>query len=265
MKKGKLLFLFLFVFFAFSCEKIEYEPFDFDEEIETTENVTSTDQLLITTQQGFNSHYHIYIQKDKDVKMEISSLKGEEIKDAQWKIEENSYQGLVVSHKFDEVKDVSISVTATQSDGQKKSQVFEVSVVEDIKKHEPVQIFSEPKSAGTFAVTLLFNLERLNGKDLESFYCDGNIFDWEKKQVSGDSGYIIEDDKATKVQSGAKYVGIEVTLKTGFLYNAALVDDLGNWLNLSGSSYLRNDNPGLIWFQLNKDGDIISEGEVYNL
>ena len=65
----------LFQQVAFSCEKIEYEPFDFEEEIETTENVTSTDQLLITTQQGFNSHYHIYIQKDKDVNYYVTNTK----------------------------------------------------------------------------------------------------------------------------------------------------------------------------------------------
>ncbi|MDI3496443.1 MAG: hypothetical protein PWQ35_464, partial [Patescibacteria group bacterium] len=89
MKNVELLFLFALLAFN-CCEKVDFEPLEAAEEIDI-DGVAISNQFLLTTENGFDSRFQIFVPKNESVKLTLSDTKDEGIKQVDWKINEQRY------------------------------------------------------------------------------------------------------------------------------------------------------------------------------
>jgi len=147
---------------------------------------------------------------------------------------------------------------------------FEVQIPTPEKKDtmvlkEPIKAFatiaSSNGSDSTYTVLILFAKERLKGVTDTVTYFNGNVSNWEKKIIPArDKNYVIDVyGKPQKVIKDGLYVGAEFILKDTGVYNIALINSGNNWTDLTGSAFIRKDNPGLAWFNFDR-GKITPSG-----
>lgn len=126
---------------------------------------------------------------------------------------------------------------------------------------EPVVAFAGSAPDGAYTVLILFAKERLRDVTDTVIYFNGNVSNWEKKIIpASDKNYVIDNGQPKKVAKDGLYIGAKFVLKDKGLYNIALVHSGNNWTDLSGSRFIRHDNPGLVWFDFN-NGEIASSGD----
>lgn len=250
-----LLTLMLALFIMASCSKV-----DFDLPEEVVEDQGSS--LVLSTRSGFSSSSGtIYVPQDVGTIFNLESKKSK-IKHAFWEIEDAKYEGTQVSHKFVSLGEVKVKIRAKFEDGSEEDREFTVISVLDVSSTDPVQIFSEKKSDGSFDVLFLFSKERLRFASSDKYFYNGLVTEWKVKPVPEDNAYIIDKDgKPKKTKDVGKYVGLTINLKLKGLYNIALIHSETNWTDLSGSKFVKADNPGLVWFWF-EDGEIIPQGDV---
>jgi hypothetical protein len=256
MKKLNFLFFWGVLFSLLSCEYVEFNPPITDEELEIESN------LILKSAQGFNSNLGtIYIQQGIGTGLKVEG-KSSPVISASWVIEESNYEGIQVSHKFTTLGEVGLEVTAEFENGTSETRTFIVYCVVDISGADPVKVFTYDNSDGTWRVLFLFSKERVKYATDNNYYYNGLVTDWAKKTVPENFNYIIDKNGNPQITDDVgKYIGIKVILSARGLYNIALIHSYDNWTDLSGSAFIRSDNPGLAWFWF-EGGEVIPQGDV---
>lgn len=243
-----------------SCSKVD---FDLNTEGAKDQNTS----LVLSTRAGYSSASGtVYVPQGVGTFFSLESST-KKIKHAFWEIERSKYEGIQIAHKFVSLGEVKLIIRVKFEDETEENKEFKVISVLDISSVDPVQIFSEKKSDGTWDMLFLFSKERLRFASSNKYYYNGLVSEWKIKPLPDNNAYIIDKDgKPKKTSDVGKYVGLTINMKLKGLYNIALIHSETNWTDLSGSKYLRSDNPGLAWFWL-EDGEVIPQGgvEIVNL
>lgn len=259
--KKLMVILVVFAVALFSCERIDTEVIE--EAVETEKPHESYSRLVVRSGYGFSSIYGIYVQQGVATLLKLN-IEGqtEKLKTVIWKIDGSNYEGLQVSHKFNSIGESKINIKVTFDDGSEAEQDFVVTSVLDISSADPVQVFSTKADEDYYDVLFLFSKERLRYAKGTTYYYDGLIVDWKKKVVPENNSYVINSEGKPELVDGVgKYVGVKLKLKNRGLYNITLVHSGDNWIDISGSKYVRSDNPGLAWFWF-ENGEILSQGNT---
>lgn len=249
MKKLKFLWLAAgLLFLTTACDRVDYEAMK-----STPENVEQFSRIIMKSAAGYSSLTgKIYVQQGIVTGLKIESkTAAATISSVSWKIEGANYEGAQVAHKFTSLGAVSVDVTVKFTDGTKEDRTFAVQSIVDISTVDPVKYFVTANTDGTWNVLFLFSKERTKSIVDTAFFFNGLVNNWGKNKriPKVDKNYVIgTDGKPQRTTDVGKYIGVSLTLKDRGLYNIALVDSAGNWINLSGSSFIKAENPGLAWF-----------------
>ncbi len=251
----------IFCIVAFSsCEYVEFNP----------PTQTTTDEnsgIRMKSVSGFSSDLGIvYVQKDisTGLKVEAKAI-ANPIDSATWTIGSIKYTGVEILHKFTSLGEVSLSVFVKFKDKTTETRNFKVQSVTDLSTTDPVRCFTTNNGNGTWQVLILLSKERLKYATDTNFYYNGLISNWEKKIIPyANKSYVIgTDNKPVIVKDQGKFIGVDIKLSVSGLYNLALIYDQTIWSDLSGSSYIRKENPGLAWFYFDATtGTITPKGEL---
>lgn len=261
-----MMFLFFVLSLAFvACDKIEFElptEIEIDEEVQVEDN----SPITLTTSTGFKSAIgQVYVQKDLSTGLKVTSNTSYSVTSATWTIEGFTYEGAQIWHKFTDLGEITISVTAVLSNGTTESKTFTIVSVMDISEGDPVKVFVTP-SGDNWNVLFLLRKERVRHATDTNFYYNGSITNWEQVAISpADKRYIINSSGLPqRVNDVGKYIGVNLTMSStdNGEYNMALIHSGDNWADFSGSAFIRQDNPGLLHF-LFENGVITAQGEAH--
>ncbi|HZJ41740.1 MAG TPA: hypothetical protein VFD51_01865 [Patescibacteria group bacterium] len=264
--KKKFIFMFVIAsIFLFGCNYVEV---DFEESATVEEVPEAESNLILKSAQGFSSELgKVYVPQGVGVGLKVCG-KTSPISSVLWKIEVSNYENDQISHKFNTLGEIDVEIYANFSDHTSETRKFKVYCVLDISTVDPVKVFITEGGNDNWNVLFLFSKERLRYATDNNYYYNGTVTDWTQKPVlAGDTNYIIDVNGNPQITTDiGKYVGVKMSLSARGLYNIALIHSGDNWTNLSGSSFIRSDNPGLVWFWF-EDGKIIPQGDViaYNL
>lgn len=243
-----------------ACDYVEFNP----------PTQTTTDEnsgIRMKSVSGFNSDLGIvYVQKDVSTGLKVEAkVSTNPIDSATWTIGSIKYTGVEILHKFTSLGEVSLSVFVKFKDKTTETRNFKIQSIPDISTADPVHSFTTNNGNGTWQVLILISKERLKYAVDSNFYYNGLISNWEKKIIPyANKSYVIGmDNKPVIVKDQGKFIGVDIKLSVSGLYNLALIYDQTIWSDLSGSSYIRNENPGLAWFYFDTTtGTITPKGEL---
>lgn len=256
--RTKIFFGLVLFFFALGCEKVDFDPSEFDEEITELES-----NLVLKSATGYSSVTgEIYVQQGVGVGLKVEG-KSSPVVSVSWTIEGSNYEGMQIAHKFSSLGEINLEVIASFENGTTETRSFTVHSVLDISEVDPVKFYTYDNGDGTWNILVLISKERIRHSTSNVYYFDGLVVDWEKKVIpEGDHNYIIDKNGNPQITSDVgKYIGIKFSLSARGLYNLALIHSGNNWADLSGSTYIRSENPGLVYFWF-EDGEIIPQGDV---
>lgn len=219
--------------------------------------------LVLKSASGFSSETgEIYVQRSISVGLEVTTSSTNtdvRVVSATWKIDESTYSGTQIFHKFNSSGKVTLSVEALLSSGVTVKKDFIVNVVEDLSSFDPVIIKSLSQSGGKTEMLILISRERLRYATDTAFYYIGNMTDWKNIRVYPKSYIVNDKGEAVLVSDVGKYLGFKLILADGD-YEMAFVHSNNIWADLSGSVYIKKDNPGKLKFAV-KGRDIIAMGD----
>jgi hypothetical protein len=236
---------------------------EFDESSLNDELTEVESNLVLKSAQGFSSDLgEVYAPQGVGIGLKLIG-KSTPITSVAWAIEGSNYEGIQISHKFTILGEMNINVAAKFEDGSSETRNFKVYVILDISTVDPVKVFVTDAGSNTWNVLFLFSKERLRYATDNNYYYNGIVTDWTQKPVPiSDTNYIIDANGNPQITTDVgKYVGVKLPLSARGLYNIALVHSVDNWTYLGGSSFIRSDNPGLVWFWF-ENGQIIPQGDV---
>lgn len=256
MKKN-FFFIFAILFIVLTaCEYVEFVP-----PTQTTTNENSS--VRIKSAAGFNSDLGtVYVQKDLSTLMKVeSTITNNPIDSAVWTIGIIKYKGMEILHKFTALGENYMTVFVTFRDKTTETKTFMVYSVLDISTADPVRCFTTRNNDNSWKVLILISKERLRYATDTTYYYNGLISNWEKKIVPfANKNYVIDAlGKPQVAKSPGKYIGVEVNLSVTGEYNVALIYDQSLWADLSGSNFIRKENPGLAWFYFDANTGTISQ------
>ena len=255
MKKLKLFCIVLIVTLFSACDYVKFEE-------PTTSEAES--QMILKSTAGFSSAIGVvYVQKDVVAGLKVESKTGLQIISAKWKIESSTYDEEQIFHKFNTLGEISITIDVIYADNTKETRTFKVQSVVDISTADPVRVFTTANTDGTWNVLLLFSKERVKYATSNEFAYNGTVTNWVQKAVpTADKNYIVGiDGKPLATTDVGKYIGIKIVLKDKGIYNIALIHSGKDWADLSGSKFIRQNNPGLVFFSFD-GGVVIANGEI---
>jgi hypothetical protein len=259
MKKVKLLFV-CFVVVAFAaCNYVEFEEPTTPEAV-----VESESQMVLKSATGFSSIIGtVYVQQGVANGLKVENKAGLQVTSAKWKIESITYDGGQIFHKFNALGEISITIDVTYADATKETRTFKVQSVIDMSTADPVRVFTTANTDGTWNVLFLFSKERVKYATSTEFSYNGTVTNWVQKAVpTADKNYIVGiDGKPLATTDVGKYVGVKIVLKDKGVYNVALIHSGKDWTDLSGSKFIRTDNPGLCWFSFD-GGVVVANGTI---
>ncbi len=261
--KRVIFLLFMFSLVMVACEKIEFQlPDEVDDNIWVEENAPIT----LTTSFGFKSGVgQVYVQKDIATGLKVSSNTGHNVVSATWSIQGFTYEGVQIWHKFTALGEINISVTAVLSNGSTENMTFLVISVLDISEGDPVQFFVTP-NGNQWNVLFLLSKERVRHATDTNFYYNGSISDWEQVAIPpADKRYIIGTNGIPqRTNDVGKFIGVNLTMGSNHNgeYTMALIHSGNNWADFSGSAFIRQSNPGLLYFSFT-NGVIVPQGDAY--
>jgi hypothetical protein len=243
-----------------SCDYVEFQA-----PKQTPESIEKNSSVMLKSAAGYNSLAGtIYVQQGIVTGLKIESkVATKVISKVTWKIEGANYEGTLVSHKFTSLGKVVVTVSVEFTDGTTEDRDFTVQSIVDISTADPVKCFVTGNTDGTWTVLFLFSKERIKSVTDTAFYYNGLVNNWGQKIriPIADKNYVIGiDGKPQRTTDIGKYIGASVILKNRGLYNIALIDSTGNWVDLSGSIFIRQENTGLAWFFFD-DGVVTSSGD----
>lgn len=243
----KLVTMVIGLLFLVACERVDFVEFQGTEITQT-----KSSRVMVKSFAGYNSKSGtIYVQQGIVTGIKIESTDpAVDIVSAAWKVEGVNYEGTQVAHKFKSLGETIVSIAVKFSDGTKEDNQFIFNSVIDLSTTDPVKYFVTDNEDGSWTVLFLFSKERLKTVSDTIFYYDGLVTDWEKKIIpSEDKSYVINTNgQAERTSDIGKYIGVSLVLKERGLYNIALIYSETNWTDLSGSSFIKEENPGLAWF-----------------
>lgn len=246
------------IFLFSACEYVDFNP-----PVQTTTEENSNIRMKVSN--GYNSDLGtIYVQKDISTGLKVESkLSSNPIDSASWTIGSIRYTGVEILHKFTSLGEVSLTVLVKFKDKTTETRSFKVQSILEISSADPVRFFTTNNGNGSWQVLVLISKERLKYATDTNFYYNGLVSNWEKKSIPyANKSYVIgTDGKPVAVKSPGKYIGIDIKLSVTGLYNLALIYDQTIWADLSGSTFIRKENPGLAWFYFDA-GVITPKGEA---
>lgn len=258
MKRKMFLFLFFVSLIFASCEFVEFEA-PIDEQL-----IEETSNIVLKSAEGYSSVTGlVYVQQNVGSVLKVESKTTTAIESATWQVEGATYEGTHIAHRFTTLGEVILKVTAQFTDGTTEVRSFTVHSVLDISGVDPVKVFTYQNTDGSWKVLFLINKERIRHATSNTFYYVGDMTNWVKVQVpEADRNYVIDKNGNPQLTSDVgMYTGFSVNLTETTSYKVAFVHSETSWADLSGSSFVKSTDPGLILFWFD-NGEVTPQGEI---
>lgn len=246
------------IFLFSACEYVEFNP-----PVQETSEENSS--IRMKSSAGYSSDLGtVYVQKDISTGLKVESkVSTNPIDSATWTVGSIQYTGVEILHKFTALGEVSLTVVVKFKDKTQETRTFKVVSILDISSADPVQCFTTKNVDGSWQALFLFPKDRLKYATDTNYYYNGLVSNWEKKSIPyANKSYVIGiDGKPVAVKGPGKYIGVDIKLSVAGLYNLTIIYDATIWADLSGSAFIRKENPGLAWFYFDA-GVVTPKGEA---
>ena len=256
----KITIFLIFVATLISCEKVDFDP--------VLKDLPETKSGLIMKAGSYRSDIGViqveskvatgFYLESKDPENPLTSVV--------WSIEGAYHSGLTVFHKFavyPNFHKTSISVTAKFADGKTETRKFDIEIVKSVKDSGPLVILCEPHKNGSLDFWFLWDRRWLWGYGFfndSTWSVNGSMVNWNLTRIPKE--YYSIDDKGWPVkQEDGKYLGFKIGGKIGS-NTIVLVSPDNIWVNITGSIYVKEGEPGLAYFKF-EDGKISNEYEEW--
>jgi hypothetical protein len=254
VKLFKVIFIILIVINVTSC--LDYP--DYDKE-------STQPELILKSANGYSSDLgEFYVQKGIATVLYLQG-RDSDIMSASWEIENDRQKGKQIVYTFNSINSYDIEVEALMSSGQTITKTFTVNSILDLSQKDPVKSFVVSNNNDKWQLLFLFSKERMSESDGSYYNYIGTMTNWDEKRIdSEDENYIINSDGDPKmVDDVGNYLGVNFELSEySDEHEIAIVLDNGNWVNLSGSEYVKSDNKTKAVFYFDAEvGEIIPQGD----
>lgn len=255
----KILVFFALLAIAIGCERVDFDlP-------ENSEEVTEANSQLRIKAAGYSSgaSAEIYVEQDVMTGIKVESKdSANPVISASWTIEEKSYNGLNVSHKFINLGERDVVISARFQNNVIETRTFKVQVVKDLSAVGPVVIKVKKISNSSYDVWIGWDKRWLKSYPDGDWSVIGDATKWTKVSLPASSNYNLDSSgNPIPITDTGKYIGVWVNIKEAGYNKIALIAKNGSWVNISGSPYAKSEDIGMVHFQVNSDGTVTSKGD----
>ncbi|MDA3802961.1 MAG: hypothetical protein PF488_03655 [Patescibacteria group bacterium] len=250
----KIVFVILVMFNTVSC--IDYPDFD-------TESMS--EELILKSANGYSSELgEFYVQRGVATVLYLEG-RNYDIMSATWEINDEKVEGKQIVYTFNSTISYDIEVEATMSNGEVVNKTFVVNCIVDLSEKDPIKSFVLGNDNDKWQLLFLFSKERMSESNGSYYNYIGTMTDWDEEEInSNDENYIINSDgEPERVDDVGKYLGVNFELENySDEHEIAIVLDNGDWVDLSGSNFVKNDNKTKAIFYFDSEaGEVIPQGD----
>lgn len=254
--KKTILFFALAVIVA-SCERVD---------LDLPENqLTEESSEMILKVAGYSSvvSAEMYVEQDVMTGMKVESkTPSNPVISASWTIEEETYDGLTVSHKFLDLGAKDVLISARFQNNVVETRTFAVKVVKDLSNVGPVVVKVKKINNSSYDVWVGWDRRWLKQYPDGAWSVIGDATKWVKVSLPENSNYNLDNSGNPEATTDVgKYVGVWLNVKEASYNKIALIAKNGSWVDISGSPYSQSGDIGMVHFQINTDGTVTPKGD----
>ncbi len=223
----------LFLSLLFSC--VDYPEYDRD---------PIDKEIILKSANGYTSEsgQEFFVQQNV---MTILSLevKNKTVSNIYWTVEDESYKGKQITHKFQSLGEQEIGIIIEFSDNSSVNKTFVVNCVIDITEKDPIKMFFNQDNDDNVEILMLVSQERLI-QESDKYYFIGTMTNWEKQEIKNYQNYIIDSNGDYQVTDDiGAYLGFAFEIKNQSAnHEIAIVLNDGSWIDLNGSAFVDLNN-----------------------